>query len=74
MEYLQFRRLLRREISTIFRLPQNGWRSENINDCNELREEKRINDNFNTDGTVKELKAILMVYWIEHMKAISYFK
>ena len=36
--------------------------------------EDRINDNFNTNGTVKELKAILRVYWIEYMKAISYFK
>lgn len=36
--------------------------------------EDRINDNFNTNGTVKELKAILRDYWIEHMKAISYFK
>jgi len=33
-----------------------------------------INMNFNKNGTIQDLKAILREYWIEHIKAIKEFK
>ena len=36
--------------------------------------EDSINMNFNKNGTIQDLKAILREYWIEHMIAIREFK
>ena len=39
-----------------------------------LKLEDSINMNFNKNGAIQDLKAILREYWIEHMKAIRDFK
>ena len=39
-----------------------------------LKLEDSINMNFNKNGTIQDLKAILREYWIEHIKAIKDFK
>jgi len=36
--------------------------------------EDKINENFNSKGSVQDLKMILREYWIESMKAIINFK
>ncbi len=35
--------------------------------------EDKMNDNFMTGGSVKDLKALLRAYWVVHMKAIKDF-